>query len=267
MSLPLFARTLAWQRTRWIIVSVALVGWGVLIPTIYAAFSDVIRDLANSGAFPEELVSFGSGSLFSLPGAVTLGTQHPLAISLIAIFAVGATSTAIAGERQRGTLEVLLARPLSRSTAYLAITLALLLVVAVVLGALIIGFVIGAALQGVLEDLPVQHLPMVFLNGFLLWGAFSTFGLAASVSFDRPGPAIGLTLAYLLLNYFLEILGSLWQEAAWTQEYSLFHHFNATEILGGALDPIDLLICGLAFAIPIVYAVVVFPRRDLAAPA
>ena len=267
MSWPIFLRTLAWQRTRWIIVSIALFGWGVLIPVFYTAFSDVVRDLANSGAFPEELLSFGSGSLFSLPGAVTLGTQHPLAIAMIAVFAVGATSTAIAGERQRGTLEVLLARPVSRTTVYVSMALALLLVVAAVLVALLAGFVAGAALQDVLADLPLEHLPMVLLNGFLMWGAFATFGLAASVSFDRAGPAIGLTLAYLIVNYFLEILGSLWQEAAWTQEYSLFHHFNATEILGGAVEPIDLLICGLAFVIPIAYALVVFPRRDLAAPA
>lgn len=267
MSWPLFARTLAWQRTRWIIVSLALFGWGVLIPVFYTAFSDVIRDLANSGAFPEELLSFGSGSLFSLPGAVTLGTQHPLAIAMIAVFAVGATSTAIAGERQAGTLEVLLARPLSRTAVYLSIALALLLVVAVVVAALIGGFITGAALQNVLDDLPLEQVPMVFLNGFLLWGAFATFGLAASVTFDRAGPAIGITLAYLIVNYFLEILGSLWQEAAWTQEYSLFHHFNSTEILAGAVDPIDLLICGVALVIPIVYALIVFPRRDLAAPA
>ncbi|HSJ00222.1 MAG TPA: ABC transporter permease subunit [Patescibacteria group bacterium] len=267
MSWPLFTRTLAWQRTRWIIVSLALFGWGLLIPVFYTAFSDVIRDLANSGAFPEELLSFGSGSLFSLPGAVTLGTQHPIAIAMIAVFAVGATSTAIAGERQRGTLEVLLARPLSRSTVYVSITVGLLLVVAVAVAALIAGFVAGAALQGVLEDLPVEHLPMVLLNGFLLWGAFATFGLAASVTFDRAGPAIGLTLAYVLVNYFFEILGSLWEAAEWTQEYSLFHHFNSSEILDGAVEPVDLLICGLAFVIPIIYALVVFPRRDLAAPA
>jgi ABC-2 type transport system permease protein len=267
VSWPLFARTLAWQRTRWVIVSLALFGWGLLIPVFYTAFSDVIRDLANSGAFPQELMSFGSGSLFSLPGAVTLGTQHPIAIAMIAVFAVGATSIAIAGERQRGTLEVLLARPLSRTSVYVSITLGLLLVVAVVVAALIVGFVAGAAIQGVLDDLPVEHLPMVFLNGFLLWGAFSTFGLAASVTFDRTGPAIGLTLAYVMINYFFEILGSLWEAAEWTQEYSLFHHFNPTEILAGAAEPIDLVICGLAFVIPIVYALVVFPRRDLAAPA
>ena len=45
---------------------------------------------------------------------------------------------------------------------------------------------------------PFEHVPMVWLNGFLLWGSFATFGLAASVSFDRAGPAMGLTLAYLL---------------------------------------------------------------------
>lgn len=267
MNGPLFGRTLAWQRIRWAIVAVAIFGWGVLIPVIYTAFSDAVRDLANSGAIPEELLNFGSGSFFSLPGAVTLGTQHPIALAMLGVFAVGATSTAIAGERQSGTLEVLLARPISRTVAYVTIAAALLLVVATVLAALLAGFIAGAVMQGVLDDLPLEHMPMVFLNGFLLWGAFATFGLAASVSFDRPGPALGLTLAYLLVNYFFEILGSLWREAEWTQEYSLFHHFQPSEILAGAVDPLDLIIVGVAFVAPIAYALVVFPRRDLAAPA
>lgn len=265
MSGTLFTRTLAWQRTRLVVILLAAFGWGLLIPVFYTGFSDVVRDLANSGAFPEQLLSFGSGSLFSLPGAVTLGLQHPFAIALLGIFATGATATAIAGERQRGTLEVLLARPLSRRTVYVSIGLALLLAVALVLAALLAGFVTGAALQGILDDLPVTHLPMVLLNGLGLWGAFATFGLAASVTFDRTGPAIGLSLAYLLLNYFFEILGSLWTAAEWTQEYSLFHHWQPTEILQGALDPIDLVAVGVAFVLPTVYALVVFPRRDLPA--
>ncbi|HEX7171957.1 MAG TPA: ABC transporter permease subunit [Candidatus Limnocylindria bacterium] len=267
MNLPLLGRTLAWQRTRWVIVTLAIFGWGVLIPVIYVAFSDAIRDLANSGAFPQELLNFGSGSLFSLPGAVTLGTQHPIAIALLSVFAIEATATAVAGERQRGTLEVMLSRPVSRVTVYLTLLVGLLLVIGVVLAALIGGFLTGAAIQGVLDELPFDRIPMVWLNGFLLWGAFATFGLAASVSFDRPGPAIGLTLAFVMLNYFFEILGSLWREAEWTQEYSLFHHFQPTEILAGAVAPADLVICAIALVIPIVYALVVFPRRDLAAPA
>ena len=267
MSGPLFARTFASFRVRWLLIGLAITGWGIIMPIIYNAFSDAVRDLANSGAIPEEMLNFGSGSMFTLPGVLTVGLQHPIAIALIGVFAVGATATAIAGERQRGTLEIMLARPLTRTGVYVTIMAAILVVTGTLLALFLAGFVIGAASQGLLDELAVERLPIVFANGMLLWGAFATFGMAASVTFDRPGPALGLSLAYLLVNYFLEILGSLWPDAAWTQEYSLFHHFNPTEILTGGLDPIDLLIVGIAFVVPIVYALIVFPRRDLAAPA
>jgi ABC-2 type transport system permease protein len=263
----LFRQTLRWQRTRLLIVVVAGIAWGAIIPVIYDAFSDVIRDLANSGAFPQEMLNIGSGSLFTLPGSITLGLQHPLALSMLGIFAVGASSTAVAGERARGTLEVLLARPISRTTLYVSILVALLLVVLVALTAILGGMVGGATIIGLVDELDLGLLPLVILNGFGLWAAFTTFGLAASVSFDRPGPAIGLSLAWLLIHYFLEILGSLWTDAAWTQEYSLLHHFNPGEILTGTLDPIDLAIVFGAAIVPLIYALLVFPKRDLAAPA
>ena len=106
-----------------------------------------------------------------------------------------------------------------------------------------------------------------WLNGLLLWGAFTSFSLAVSASFDRPGPAIGLSLAFLLVNYFLEILGSLWTDAKWTQEYSLFHHFQPGEILAGNADPLDFVLLGVVLLVPLAYALWIFPRRDLAAPA
>jgi len=263
----LFLQSLRWQQVRLAIVVVAGIGWGLLIPVFYNAFSDVMRDLANSGAFPRELMSFGSGSLFTLPGAMTLGLQHPLAIAMLGIFAVGASATAVAGERARGTLEVLLARPISRLSLYASILGALLVAVLTVFGAIIGGMVGGSAIQGLTDELDLGQLPIVVLNGFGLWAAFTTFGLAASVSFDRPGPAIGLSLAYLLINYFLEILGSLWTDAAWTQDYSLFHHFNPGAILSGEAVLTDLVIVFGAAVVPVIYALIVFPRRDLAAPA
>ena len=267
MSWPLFARTLGWYRVRWLLIGLGVLGWGVLMPIIYSAFSDAMRDLANSGAIPEEMLNLGSGSMFTLPGTLTLGLQHPMAIALLAVFAVGATASAIAGERQRGTLEVMLSRPVTRTGVYVTILVAVLIVLATLVALYLVGFGIGAGTQGLLDELAVEHLPMTFLNGLLLWGAFATFGMAASVSFDRPGPALGLTLAYLLTNYFFEILGSLWRDVEWIQEYSLFHHFQPAEILDGALDPVDAVILAVAFVVPIIYAVVVFPRRDLAAPA
>ena len=267
MSARLFRQTIRWQRVRLLAVIVAAIAWGAVIPVIYDAFSDVFRDLANSGAIPPEMLNIGSGSLFSLPGSITLGLQHPLAIAMLGIFAVGASSLAIAGERARGTLEVLLARPISRTTLYVSVLLALLLIVLLVLTAILGGMVGSATVVGLVDELDLGQLPLVLVNGFGLWAAFTTFGLAMSVTFDRPGPAIGITLAFLLISYFLEILGSLWSDAAWLQQYSLLHHFNPGAILTGDLDPIDLVIVYVAAVIPIVYALLVFPKRDLAAPA
>lgn len=267
MSWRLFAQTLRWQRVRLFVVVLAGIAWGALLPVIYDAFSDAFRDMANSGLLPEELLNFGSGSLFNLPGTITLGLQHPLSLAMLGIFAVGASATAVAGERARGTLEVLLARPISRTVLYVSLLLALLLTVMIVLTALLGGMIGGTLAVGLIDELDLGQLPIVFVNGFGLWAAFTTFGLAMSVSFDRPGPAIGLSLAWLLIHYFLEILGSLWTDAAWSQEYSLLHHFNPGEILTGKLDPIDLVIVYAAAIVPVIYALLVFPKRDLAAPA
>ncbi|MEO8252671.1 MAG: ABC transporter permease subunit, partial [Chloroflexota bacterium] len=216
MNLRLYLQTLRWNRVRLLAVVVASIGWGILIPVVYVSFAAAFKNLANSGALPRELLNFGSGSLFTLPGALTLGLQHPLAIAFVGIFAVGSTASAVAGEREAGTLEVLLARPISRRTLYLTLAAAVATLMAIVLLALLGGQLIGVAIEGVTKELDLVQMPLVFLNGLLLWATFAAFGLAASVSFDRHGPAIGLTIAYLLINYFLEILGSLWRDVAWS---------------------------------------------------
>lgn len=267
MNRALLFRTWSWLSLRAAVIGVALVAWGWLMPFLYGQFSDVIRDMVTTNPVFEQMSSFGSGNLFTLGGTLTLGTQHPLVIAMLGVFAVGTAATAIAGERQRGTLEVLLARPIPRRTVYLTLFMAVAVIIGVLIALLLVGMYVGAASQSLLDELPAGQLPLVWLNGVLLWVAFASFSLAASASFDRAGPAIGLSLGYLLLNYFLEILGSLWTDAAWSQEYSLFHHFQVAEILDGNADPLDLAICGLAVAVPLAYALVRFPRRDLAAPA
>lgn len=267
MSRTLLFRLWAFARLRILVVALVTFAWGWLVLFFYSQFSEAIRQLVTGNALFKQFANFGSGDFFSVPGAVTLGTEHPFLIALIGIFAVGSGSLAIAGERQSGTLEIVLARPLARR-AYLAThALAVLAVVALLVALLLAGMSVGATVLGLDRQLDLGWMPAVWLNGFLLWAAFASFSLAASATFDRPGPAIGLALAYLLVNYFLEILGSFWSAAQWTQEYSLFHHFESGQILSGNPSPFDFGLLAVAAVLPLVYALWVFPRRDLAAPA
>jgi hypothetical protein len=125
---------------------------------------------------------------------------------------------------------------------------------------------VGCAAAGVLDELPFDRLPLLWLNGMLLWGAIGTIGLAASVSFDRLPPAIGVTLAIVIVSYFLEILGSLWSDAKGLQPFSLFHYLTAKDILTGTTNVSGLVLLAVVAAVAIAWAEIVFPRRDLAAP-
>jgi len=267
MNLAWFGHLWRANRIRLLIVAAALVAWGTILPIIYDSFGVQFKAMFDSGIIPPQVAQFGGGDIFSLTGSVALGFIHPLAVGLCLVFAVGFPGAAIAGERQRGTLEVLLARPISRRRAYLTAAAAAALFVGVAVGALTLGALVGSALTGRVAELGPGNLPLLWLNGALLYGAFAAVSLAASVSFDRLTPALGLALAVVLVSYFFEALGSLWPDAAFLRDYSLFHYLDARAALTGLPDARDFGILAAVIAVAVAYALVVFPRRDLAAPA
>ena len=266
MNGPLFRHTWRAQGVVLTLVSVGLAIWGFVLPLVYARFGSQFKTMMESGILPEEFARLGGGDIFSLPGAIALSLIHPIAIILTSVFSVGFSTSAIAGERQRGTLEVALSRPVSRRRFYLTSLAAAFGFIGVTIASLLLGGVLGAIFADVGDELSIGKLPLLWLNGVLLFGAVAAIGLAASVSFDRLAPALGITLAIVVVMYFLEILGSLWPDARVLQPYSLFHYLKPKDVLTGAAAPFDFALLAGAIALAMAYALVVFPRRDLAAP-
>lgn len=266
MNLALLRHTWRAYRVRLLVVTVGLSAWGSLMPIVYDSFGAQVREVFESGLLPAQFAEFGGGDLFSLGGSVAIGVIHPIAVSLNLVFALGFATAAIAGERQRGTLEVLLSRPISRRRLYGTLALAALSFIGVAMAGLLAGVLGASALTGRLAELGIGNVPLLWLNGVLLYGALGAVALGASASFDRLTPAIGIGLAFVLVSYVFEVLGSLWPDARGLQPYSLFHYFDAKTVLAGLADPRDLAILAGVIAVAVGYALVVFPRRDLAAP-
>lgn len=266
MNRALLAHTWRANRLRVAVVTVALAIWGSLMPIVFDAFGAQFQDIFESGAFPSQFAQFGGGDIFSLTGAVALGFVHPIAVGLVLVFALGFASTAVAGERQRGTLEVLLSRPLSRRVVYATLAFAVALFIGTSVAGLAFGAWLGAALTGQTAELGAGNLPMLWLNGSLLYWALGAIALLASVSFDRLSPAISLSLAIVLVSYFFEIIGSLWPDAKGLQPFSLFHYVDPKSVLAGFPDRGDFVLLSVVTAAAVIAALVVFPRRDLAAP-
>src|SRR5215218_3714394 len=133
MNRALFVRTWRAQRLKLLICSIAIAAWSLFLPIIYKSFGSQMKALVDSGIIPRQLTDFGGGDVFSLSGSIAIGYIHPIAILLVGVFAVGFSTSAVAGERQRGTLEVILARPLSRRGLYLTLLGAALGFIAIVL--------------------------------------------------------------------------------------------------------------------------------------
>jgi hypothetical protein len=150
---------------------------------------------------------------------------------------------------------------------YLTLAFAAAFAIGVAVAGLILGSLIGASVTGRTDELGVGNLPMLWLNGALLYWAIGAIGLLASVSFDRLTPALGLTLAIVLVSYFLDVLGSLWPDAKGLQPYSVFHYLHAKNDLAGLADRNDLIVLGAIVLVAVALALWRFPRRDLAAPA
>jgi ABC-2 type transport system permease protein len=266
MNRTLFLHTLRTNALRLVVISAAMAAWGSLMPLIYAQFGVQFRDIMNSGLIPRQFAEFGGGDLFTLPGAVAIGFIHPIALLLSSVFAVGFATTAIAGERQRGTLEVLLARPIPRRVVYFTLLVCAVIFVAVVMAAFLVGTYVSASVNGVAAEIALDRVVLVWLNGVLLFAAIAAIGLAASVSFDRLSPALGITMAVVLVSYFLEILGSLWPDAKGLQPYSLFHYLDPKALLTGQTSVFNFALLAIVTSVAVVAALAIFPRRDLAAP-
>ena len=108
---------------------------------------------------------------------------------------------------------------------------------------------------------------MAVLLAVHLVTGIAAIAFAASVSFDRIGPATSIVLAIVLTAYFLQIIGSLWPDAEWLQPYSLFHYLKPDLILREGVQVFDTVLLLAVGAGAVVYALIVFPRRDLGAPA
>jgi ABC-2 type transport system permease protein len=262
-----FRHILRQNALRGAIVVAALTGWGMLMPLVYSAFGVTLKDIVQQFPMLQQFMHFGGGDIFTLTGSIALGYIHPIAIALLAVFAIAFPLSAVAGERQRGTLEVLLSRPITRRSYAITVIVAALLFLALAMVGSLVGTLIAATATNVIGELPVENVPALWLNGVMLYFAIAAIALAASVSFDRLAPAAGVVLTIVMVAYFLQILGSLWPDADWLQPYSLFHYLNADVTLNSGLQVFDTALLFVVGAIAVAFALFVFPRRDIAAPA
>jgi ABC-2 type transport system permease protein len=231
---------------------------GASLPGGMGMLIDLLPDAVRGFVGSSEL------DLLTANGALAVGYNHPLTKVAISVFAVGLTSGAIAGELERGTLDLLLARPLRRRELLLGNGLALLLATLFVCGSMFLGTVVGAYLGGINGEVAWIDFIWITLNAIALVLAMSGLGYLFSVLAHRGGQAASWTGGLLAGMFFLDWFATLWDKVETFTPISLFHYFQPPDIINGTTAwsvniTVLLTVAVLAFSM----AIVVFERRDL----
>jgi ABC-2 type transport system permease protein len=266
VNLPLFGHTIRSNVTKLVFIGAGMAFMGAVMPLLFNAFGKELGEFVESVPLLEQFSNFGGSNFFTLTGAIATGFTHPFTLLILGIMAVGFPALAIAGERDRGTLEVTLARPISRRGFFATLYVAGLVLIGVLLAVLVLSSVITTFVLGLANGLDPAHVAQLWLAGWLLFVAFLSLTFAISAMSDRAGPAIGIPVVFILVNYLAFAIGSIWPEMSWLEDYSMFNLLKAQDVLDTGLAASDALIM-LAFSTVFVGLVLyLFPRRDIPAP-
>lgn len=217
-------------------------------------------------AMPEGLMSvFGVGSgqdLFSAAGYLnsrSFGWVVPVVLSL---FAASMGAKTIAGEEEEGTIDLLMANPISR-TRVLFDKWAAMTVILVVLGAaLLASLLVGDAVFGL--GIPADRYFAATLSAVLLGLLFGSIALAAAGLGAGSGVVMGVVTTLVVVSFLLNTLGGLVDWLDTVRMGSPFYYYNASAPLSNGLDSGHAVVLALGIVLAAAVAVIGFRRRDLA---
>jgi ABC-2 type transport system permease protein len=262
-----FLKTLADARRALFWWSAGLVGMVTLMVAVFPTVRDNPELTTLVEDYPEALrafIAFG-GDVDYTSGAGYLGSELfsfmvPL---LLLVAAIGAGARATAGEEEAGTLDLLLANPLSRRRLVTEKIAALAGEIAALGFVLWIALLVGVEIVGM--DVSAFHLAAATTSASLLAIAFGVVALLIGAVSGRRGVAIGVTAAGGVAAYLVSSLASLVGALEPAQKLSPYYHYVASDPLrrGLELGHVAFLV-GLALLAAIA-ALVAFERRDLAA--
>lgn len=181
---------------------------------------------------------------------------------LLIILAINLGSGLLARDEQDHTLELLLARPVSRGTVLTGKALAGLMIMAIVGGIATIAAVIGTKLAGM--DIAAHFVVMAGGEATVFATAFGviTFTLnAASILSRRLGVAVAVAASFG--GYLLQSLSSVSDYIKEPATFFPYHYYVPKDILAGTIDRgFTLYMLGI-LAAGIIISYLGFRRRDI----
>lgn len=260
-------KTLGDLRRGFVWWALGLVAYVAMIAAVYPTIrdNDEMRKLVDQ--YPEALkafFAFGGQLDFTSAAGYLGGELFSFMIPLLfLVAAVGNGASAIAGEEDRGTLDLLLAMPLSRRRVAVEKLAAMVLEVVALGVVLWLALWIGA--RAFSMDIASTNLAAATAGVVLLAIAYGAIAFMLGAGTGRRGLAIGVSIASAVAAYLVNSLAALVDALVPLQKASPFYHYATSDALRHGLAPVHALFPVAIAVAATVVGVWLFERRDIAA--
>jgi len=250
-------------RSRWRAVlgwSFGLILFGAVYISIAPGLFEQMKSMKDLSIY--KLVGMQLGSIEGYMASVVL-VYAPI---LLGIYCIIASISTLAGEEDKGTLELIVAMPLSRWQILTAKAIALSVVALFIM---IIASIGNAFILAVIKlNTPINVTPFAFFTalicslplafGFIMIGFF-----LGAILPNRRLSATVMTI-YFIASFFVENIAGMVKSLEPIKYFSLFNYYNTTKTIftdGAQLSDV-LILLGIA-AVFFILALICFHRRNI----
>lgn len=247
--------------------SLGLLGTVALLAVAYPTVrdnSELDRTFAGLSPGVRQLLGLADGDGLTSPAGY-LNSQFfaNLLPVMLLVFAIGAAAWSIAGDEAAGTLELLLANPVSRVRVAYARLIALVALLAVLTAVSTVGLVAMAPPTGLTSGLTWPHLVAATVASALMALSYAAVAFAVGAATGRRSLALGVASTVAVLGYLVEGLAAAVRPLRPVRAATPWHWLIDSDPLRHGLTWQAWL---LPLAVTLVLGVVgtsLFARRDL----
>jgi len=264
-----------WGDQRVLVVS--LIALWAVFPWLFIWLSAQIEMTAFQGLLSfipkdwQKLSGVPFAEVATPAGRVALAFVDPVVVLAATVFAITRGSDAVSGQVERGTLEMILAQPVTRTAFYVTQALATVAAAGLLCAVLLAGVWSAVALgpwAGEVE--PSRFVPAV-ANVFGLIVCIAGLTTCVSAADSYRSRTIGILCGGYVLSLLAKLVGRFVGRFEWVGWLSIFSAYEPQRLVGadgsgwGLVARYDGLLLGIG-VVAYVIGGLIFVRRDLPAP-
>jgi ABC-2 type transport system permease protein len=248
------------------------------IPLVSVQDLTAVAYREESGKMMQKMIGGNDVNLGQGFDYLTIGYVHPLLLTILCVWAIGRAAGAVAGELDKGTLELLLAQPIERwrviATHFVVDVLTIPVVCLCMWGGTVLGTLVFDLVHLTAQETKVVNawrfglaLPNI---AALLFAVSGGTMLLSSAGRSRTR-VLGIAVVLALVQFLVNLLGQIWTTIAGLRPFTVFYYYQPQALVLGTADAEVRALTNVTVLVGVglvgyALALVVFCRRDLPAP-